>query len=446
MLPTVLRALPWLAALGLATACDPGSKPASDSAPAAGTTTKTETVTKSETVKTTEAASRSEATSRSETTTKTETTSVPGKTETTETVAKTESSTTSGETKTTETVAKTESVTKIETGSSSLVAKPVAARIALFFREAPKHQLKVWALPEATASDPTAARDLGIVADDAGGSMLEGTGTPVLSGDGQWLAYLDQGRLELARVDGTAKHHITKHKSNRVLVWITGFSPDSSRLLFYQGEVQTEEGAALPKDVVQGFHELTLADLKLEPKTSLESFIDYTADGRHVILERTLHPTSTAVLTRFDLDTGAMEELQRSEGPFAFLQLVLHGERIAYVRHMKEGGQVVADELRGGKLVELSPEGAFAQYQWPQISRDGRSVVYSDEKTLMIRGFGNEAARALTTCAVACDFAWDSGTTLLLRDGEQLSRVTAEGTVTALATEVKGFAVAGAPG
>ena len=221
---------------------------------------------------------------------------------------------------------------------------------------------------------------------------------------------------------------------------------DSSRLLFYQGEAQTEEGAALPEGVVPGFHELTLADLKIEPKTSLESFIDYTPDGRHVILERTLQPTRTAALTRFDLETGAMEELQRGEGPFGFSQLVLHGERIAYVRHPSEKSQVVTDTLRGGELVELSPEGSFAQYQWPRISLDGKYVAYSDEKNLMIRTFEDEAARVLTTCTMSCDFAWDSSTTLLLLDGEQLSRITAEGVVTPLAKEVEGFVVAGAPG
>jgi Tol biopolymer transport system component len=229
-------------------------------------------------------------------------------------------------------------------------------------------------------------------------------------------------------------------------VLITGFSPDSSRLLFYQGEVHSEEGAVLPKGVVQGFHELTLADLSLAPKTSLESFIDFTADGRHVILVRSL-PDRTEVLTRFDLDTGSMEELQKGSGSVAFMQLVLHGERIVFTDLPGTKGQVVADTLRGGERIELSPEGEIGQYQMPQISLDGHYVTYNGETMLMIRTFEAEAAaRVLIACTINCNFAWDSATTLLVLEGEQLARVSVDGTVTPLAKGVEGFAVAGAPG
>lgn len=323
--------------------------------------------------------------------------------------------------------------------------KPVPPRAVLFYREAPKYRIKLWALPEATAPDPTVARDLGIIADSVGGSIYHGTSGPVLSADGQWLAYLGDGRLELTRLDGTAKHRITKHKGSRVMVLISGFSPDSSRLVFHQGEVQTEEGAALPKDVVPGFHELTLADRTLAPKTSLESFT-WFSDDRHVIFQRSFPDRSTALM-RFDLDTGAEEELQRTTAPYGFSQLVLHGDRIAYVHHPAQGkSQVVTDALRGGARLDISPEGSFAQLQWPRLSLDGRHVSYSDETTLNVHTLDDGTTKTLTTCTQRhCPHTWDGASTAVVLDSGQLSRVSLDGTVTKLATDVEGFVVAGAP-
>jgi hypothetical protein len=315
----------------------------------------------------------------------------------------------------------------------------IPPRAAVFFRKAPKYRLTVWALPEVTAPDPTAARDLGIVADDNGDSVA-------LSHDGQWLAFLDDGRLVLARLDGSARHQITKHRASSVQIWITGFAPDSSVLLFYQGVTQTDDPAPLPKDVVEGFQRLTLADLTLEPVTSLKEVEAFTDDGRHVIFQRRL-PDHSATLMRFDLYTGAEEALQQIVGAqYGFSQLVMHGDRIAYVDHAMGGkSRVVADVLAGGKRIEISPEGSFAQYQRPQISPDGLRVAYTDEKTLLVRTFENDATQTLATCTESyCAHGWDSATTMLLHDEDQLSRVSLDGTKVALATDVKELMLAGA--
>ncbi len=337
-------------------------------------------------------------------------------------------------------------IAKLDPVATPEPAKPVPPRTALFFRDAPKGLQAIWALPELTAPDPTAARDLGLVTSTGGGSVAYGTSGPVLAGDGQWLAFLDEGRLDIARVDGTARHRITKHPGTKVEVLISGFTPDSTALLFHQGEVQTEEGAALPKDVVPGFQLLSLADQKLEPKTSLEAFTTFTHDGTHVIFPRT-QPDRSTTLIRFDLGAGAEVELQKTADPYGFSQLTLHGNRIAYGRNKGKEATVVTDDLAGGKLVEIATGGTFAQFQWPHFSTDGQHVSYTDETKLMVRGPDDEAPRALTTCTQRhCDHAWDSASTLLVLDSGELSRVTLDGTTTALASKVVGFVVAGAPG
>jgi hypothetical protein len=440
MKPFVLRALPWLVVPWMGSACDLERKSEPEPASPPGPTVKT-SVEKTETISKTESTSKTEKVSRVESVSKTET--IGGVTKT-ETIANTESSEAAAKS---ETVANTETKTKTETVAPLVPAKAIPARTAVFFREAPKDRFKVWVLPEATAPDPTAARDLGIVADTSGGSIFHGTSEPVLSGDGQWLAFLDDGRLEVMRLDGTSKQRITKHRGSKVEVLIAGFSPDSSMLLFHQGEVQTEEGSPLPKGVVAGFQQLSLADLKLEPKTSLEAFTTFTDDGRHVIFSRGLPDRSTALM-RFDLDTGAEEQLQRSTDPFGFSQLVLHDERIVYVHHPAEGrSRVSADALRGSERIDISPEAGFAQLQWPQISLDGQRVSWTDETAIQVRTFDDDTTKTLTTCGVRhCDHAWDSATTVLVLDGGKLSRVSLDGTKTDLANEVKGFTVGGTPG
>jgi hypothetical protein len=326
--------------------------------------------------------------------------------------------------------------------------KPVPPRTVVFYRKALKDRLKLWVLPEATAADPTAARELDVLAEDEGGDVFHGTTGPVLSGDGQWLAYTDQGRLQLARVDGSENHRITKHKSNRVMLLISGFSPDSSRLMFYQGEVQTEEGAALPKDVTQGSYELTVADRTLSPMIPLESFESYTDDGRHVLRVRQLVPTRDMALSLYDLDTGTEEQLQKTSEMFGYTQLVLHGERIAYLRTPSQGrSRIAVDDLRGGARIDVGPEANFAQLQWPRFSLDGRHVSYSDDGTIMLYALEDGSPRELTKCAVRhCSHSWDGATTAIVLDGTDLERVSLEGTVTTLASDVEGFVIAGEPG
>lgn len=325
--------------------------------------------------------------------------------------------------------------------------KAVPPRPAVFFREAPKGRVTVWHLPDAVAM-----HDLGITADDGGGAVGLGSGAPVLSADGQWLAYLDQGRLQLARIDGTAKHTITKHKANRVTVLIAGFSPDSSALLFHQGEAQAEDSLPLPEGVEEGFQVLTLADLKVSPELSLPSFTTFTEDGAHVILSRRLPDRSTE-LVRFELATDATETLQRSVDAFAFSQLALHGDRITYVLHADggnpaadKGSQVVVEGLRGEHRLEITGRGSFAQYQWPRFSLDGKVVAFTDEKQLHARPVDGGATKMLYACTLRCRYSWVSATTVLVLDGELLLRVELDGTTARLVEGVQEFAVAGEAG
>jgi hypothetical protein len=419
MKPTAPRALPWLATCCLALACD-GERKAEPASPTDATS---------------KPGGKAEA---------------PGKADATPKAATTQAARPEVKAEATKADATKPDATKPDavlpaTKPTPPTTTPVTPRPVLFYREAPKYRIKLWALPEATAPDPAAARSLGIIADGVGGSIDHGTSGPVLSADGQWLAYLDSGRLELSRLDGTAKHRITKHKGSRVSVLISGFSPDSSRLVFHQGEVQSEEGAALPKDVVPGFQELTLADRTLAPKTSLQAFT-WFSDDRHVIFQRRLPDRSTA-LVRFDLDTGAEEELQRTTAPYGFSQLTLHGDRIAYVHHPADGrSQMVTDALEGGARTDIGPEGDFAQLQWPRFSLDGRHISYTDETTLLIHALADGTGKTLTTCTQRhCSHNWDGASTAIVLDGGQLSRVSLDGTVTKLATDVAGFVVAGAP-
>ncbi|MCX4240403.1 TolB-like translocation protein [Paraliomyxa miuraensis] len=327
-------------------------------------------------------------------------------------------------------------------------AAAVSHRAAVLFREAPEDRLTVWMLPEPTAADPAAARDLGVLAIDGGGAVDLGTGAPVLAPDGQWLAYLDDGRLALDRTDGTQRHRLTKHEGNRVEVLIAGFTPDGSALLFHQGEVQSEEGTPLPAGITPGFQRVSLTDMSISPVEGLPGLRAFTASGDVIFTRR--KPDRSTELLRFEIATKAEEVLQRSVDAFAYGQLVIHGDRLAYVLHAdggdpsaEKGSQVVVEGLRGEGRIEVTGRGGFAQYQWPKFSLDGTHVAYGDDEALKVVPIAGGATRTLATCERRCRYAWDGPSTLLVLDGDSLSRVGMDGAAVPLATAVEGFAVAG---
>jgi Tol biopolymer transport system component len=314
-------------------------------------------------------------------------------------------------------------------------------RAFVFFRKSPqRHRASLWRESEA---DPAVAEQLPFVVDfSPEGASGVGTTTPLLSQDGAWLAYLDQGHLVVARLDGTMKERVTRHGAAQVSVLISGFSPDSTTLLFEQHEVQAEGGMPLPADVQAGFTLLTLTGYRRRHLPDLPAFEAWSPDSKRVLLERRAGGASE--LVAYAVEAGKIDVLQRAPGTFGFSQLVVGADTIVYVR---EPSQVVRSKLDGSALVELSSAGDFAQYQWPRLSTDGKQVAYRNGVRVVHVGIDGGDAIDVTSCGTGdCEHTWESGTELLVRDGPALTRYDLAGHSTVIATDTLGFVVAGDPG
>lgn len=281
-----------------------------------------------------------------------------------------------------------------------------------------------------------APRKLGLRVDPEGGTMGLGHSEPALAPDGQTLAYLQGGKLSIRRLDDDSQPSvISKHSSRNVYTLITGWSPDSQRLLFYLGEVSSEHGIPLPRGVQAGFYLASLPDWKVEPVAGLTSFSAWLPDSRDVLAGRGIDLSATLLRDAIDAPQGGLV----LPAHFDFTQLSVHGDDIAY----GTGTKLVRSKLDGSDLTDITPSGQFAQYQWPLFSPDGVRVAYMSWSGIEVLELAGGARTRLATCA-GCRLAWESATTLLLLDGDgELGRLGLDGVVTPLVDRVKGFHLAG---
>jgi hypothetical protein len=325
---------------------------------------------------------------------------------------------------------------------------PAVERPVVFFRSAGESRGRAWRLVRGGSRRLAPTVDL-----NNGGTMGMGSTRPLLSPDGRWLAYLDRRRLRVADLDGREKlQRVTEDREISML--LSGFTPDSSALFFHASEIFGMEGSEhpLPPGLDAGFHRLRLEAREREALPSLSSFEAFTHDGRVLYFAE---QDRTTRLMQVELG-GEPRELQSTTMPYGYSQISVAGDRIAYVRHPSSGiSQVVASRLDGSDLVELGPQGKFAQLQWPMITPDGTRVAYIDVNhvspsvsryTVMLVSLADRTPRELFLCADYCTHAWWSSSTLLVHDDRDLVQIGLDGTNDVIEEEVVGFVVAGAHG
>ncbi len=287
-------------------------------------------------------------------------------------------------------------------------------------------------------------RALGVHAEFGGGEAGVGSGSPRLSPDGSWLAFIvkNGSTLTLRRVDGTREAIVATYPTDSVELLISGWAPDGQSLLYHLGEVDDDEGTRLPRGALAGFYRVQLADLKPTRVPGLAAFEAWLADGSGVIYQREVDREGTfSALMRVELAPAAKPiSLYEIDAPFGFGQLTLRGDEVVFVHD----AAIVRSKLDGSGRESLTPRGQFAQYQRPRRSPDGERLAYLDERTIKVITLEQKEPMTVLTCeARRCEYAWESDDSLLVVDSGELRRVGLDGAATPIADRVLGFAVAG---
>lgn len=317
---------------------------------------------------------------------------------------------------------------------------PGLPRALLVLRPA-KDLVSVTHLPDATPEGVKAARDLKIEAEWGGGAVQLGSSGPLLSADGQWLASFQKAQLVVQRADGTVTKQLTNYKNGSLEMLLSGFSPDSSKLLYHLREVDADEPVAPPKGVEMGFYLLTLADMTSARVPDLEGFDAWLPDSATVIYEHEDRPGTTLMKAAIAAPTGV--PLMTTAATFGFGQLVTLGEHVAYIDH----DHLVRRRLDGSDAQDLTEKGSFAQYQYPQFAPDGARIALRSNLDILVIDLATRATTKLTSCGdPRCRADWDTASTVLVLDGDVLRRFGLDTTSSEVATGVKAFAVAGRPG
>jgi hypothetical protein len=283
--------------------------------------------------------------------------------------------------------------------------------------------------------------------DTAAGASGIGAGGPLLSRDRRWLAFLRADDLWLARTDGSDAHRVTtynaKGSKTAADLLISGFSPDGATLLFHVGEVQREdESPPLPKGTLPGFHLLRLDTFAITRLPQIEGFTAFRGDSKSVVDSKYV-AASDYRLQEYPLAIGggaasAPRTLRTSKDPYGFSQLVLEGERLAFV----SGNAVVVGAVDGGPLVPVTVPGAFADQQFPAFAPDGAHLAYELHKGPSVSMLvvpttptpGAPVAAPITLCT-QCSATWHDASRLVVAAAGSLRLVGLDGKSVPLAAK-----------
>ena len=263
--------------------------------------------------------------------------------------------------------------------------------------------------------------------------MGVGDGGPHVSPDGAFIAYGREGRLWLCATAGARPvEQITRFDKGDVTLLIGGFSPDGKLLLFHQGAVSREDDELpLPPGLRPGFYLLQMADRRVVPAPRLGAFDAWDADGEHVLFNE--HRADGAALMRAPALGGDARVLLETRSRWGFGQITSRGDFLTYLGEH----QLMRARIDGSGLAPVTPKGTAAEYQWPTPAPGGAHVAYVHRtgrapndltSQLEIAAAPSGAITVLRPCRKGCQLGWESATRLLVRDGDELHRLSLDGT------------------
>ena len=254
---------------------------------------------------------------------------------------------------------------------------------------------------------------------DGGGP--EGSSDPAPSPDGKQLAFIQKGSLLIRPMEGGKAVTVVSGYVHEML-YITGWSPDGSQLVYFLGPPQADD--APPSKITESKHFLYDVKAKTKREITLDgSLVGWLPNG-----EMLIHNTEHGTLSSLSLARGAKpKQLLKEEDELGQIELSPDGKRIAVSRNKRNdtsNSQLVAIELDGGKSTPISKPGEWAEFQWPKWSPSGKRTAWI-ARVGMVEGQPNSVlvvdGKILTKPGPLSDFLWLSETTIAMVELEALA-------------------------
>lgn len=312
------------------------------------------------------------------------------------------------------------------------VARPRALRAAVLLGRAGRGPNSVATLePGATTLTPQRAK-------------IDAYSSLALSPDGRLLAGLRGNRVVVRDLDARRDTFVTRRAGRWERLDIRGFRPDGGALLYTRGPLDGMDGPPPGREVPDAAFLFDLASATESRMTFGSAFADFAdASSAFVTEEREGAGRS---LVRRPLDGGAPATVASSPNFVDFGQLVVHGGEMAYL----VGTRIARATLDGRALPDVTPTGAWAEYQWPRYSPSGNVVLYQH------RGPGPQVAcdlevlvlatgerRKVASCPNGCVSDWLADDRLIVLRDDVLAVVPLVGPEIEVSRGVRNFVVAG---
>ena len=253
-----------------------------------------------------------------------------------------------------------------------------------------------------------------------GGGGPEGSADPLPSPDDRMLAFIQKGGLLIRPMEGGKAVTVVSGYPHEML-YITGWSPDGSQLVYFLGPPQADD--APPSKVTTSKH--FVYDLKAKTRREIKldgSLCGWLPNGDMLIYNNE-HRTLCSLALNADQTPKQMLKEADEIGQIA---LSPDGKRIAVSRNKPNdtsSSQLVAIELATGTSTPISKPGEWAEFQWPKWSPSGK-------KTAWIARVGMEGGvprsvlvvdgKAVTRPAGLSDYYWLSETAVALVEEKAL--------------------------
>lgn len=203
-----------------------------------------------------------------------------------------------------------------------------------------------------------------------GGGGPEGSADPVISPDGKLLAFIQSGSLIIRPLEGGKGSNVVSGYKYETLL-ITGWTPDSTRLVYFLGPPQADD--APPSKIKDPQH--FVHDLKAKKSTRIKvqgELCGWLPGGRML-----LYDGEHGTLSEMAPAPGAqVKVLNKEAAGFGQIDLSPDGTRIALSRSKpndtSSGSQLVTMDVDGSKVEPLTKVGEWAELQWPRWSPSGK--------------------------------------------------------------------------